>query len=655
MSLLLLGGLASSLVAAFSNNVPRDTVITVDASSAKNGPKVSPYVYGQFIEHLGRCIHGGIWAEMLQDRKFLLEPGKAWQVLVAPGADCTVMHDTAGAYAGDHCLAIWLRKSGQGPCGVRQGGLALVTGREYVGYAILAQVGSPAPVELRLSWGSDEKAGATVRLQHVGRTYARYTFRFTAGATTDDGTFSLEVRDPTLLWIGCLSLMPADNVEGMRRDVLDLVRRLAPPITRWPGGNFVSGYNWKDGVGPRDRRPPRWERAWGAVEDNDFGIDEFLRFCHLVGTEPYIAVNTGLGSVEDAADEVEYANGAPTTTWGSRRAANGHRDPYHVVWWGVGNEMYGDWQLGHVPAAQYAYRHNAFVDAMKSRDAHIRIIGVGAPGPWNDTIVPACAGHMDLLSGHHYSERKYRIPFSPQDEQEYRRNFPAYSASVAEGIHRIVEDLRSRRAAGDKAIQHLALAIDEWGIVRDWNPAPDGPGIGPFEHYYCLGDALAAARGLHELLRNSDLVHMANWAQTVNVIAAIKTTGSQAVLDPVGHVLALYRAEFAGRITKVDVSTDALLDAVCAISNEGDVLSLAMVNFGPTAVTVRIRVVNGKVQDALEAWRITGADLGATNIVGQPEAVTTTALPEGMHLGDELVLPPYSVTMVRAHLHGHAQ
>lgn len=650
MSLCLACALAVGFAAGLGASAPSGVTISVDASSAKAAPRISPYLYGQFIEHLGRCIHGGIWAEMLQDRKFFLEPGKSWQVLQPPGADCTVAHDPAGAYAGDHCMAVWLRRAGAGPCGIRQGGLGLVAGHEYVGYAVLAQEANPAPVEVRLSWREGDAEGQTVRLEHVGRSYARYSFRFKALATTDAGALSVTVRDPAYLWIGCLSLMPADNVEGMRADVLNLVRRLAPPITRWPGGNFVSGYHWKDGIGPRDQRPPRWDRAWGAVEDNDFGIDEFLLFCRLVGTEPYIAVNTGLGSVEDAADEVEYANGSPASTWGSRRAANGHRAPYKVVWWGVGNEMFGDWQLGHVPAAQYAVRHNAFVHAMKARDPSIRIIGVGAPGPWNDAILPVCAAHMDLLSGHHYSERRYRIPFSTHDAEEYRRHFPAYSASVAEGVRRIVQDLRARRAGADAAIRRLGLAVDEWGIVRDWNPAPDGPGIGPFEHYYCLGDAIAAARGLNEILRNCDLVQMANWAQTVNVIGAIKTTRTHAVLDPVGHVLALYRAHLAGRLARVDVRGDASVDAVGAVSKERGVLSLAVINYGPAPVSAALSVQGSEVQDAVEVWRVTGADLGATNVAGEPEAVTTSAVPDATRLNDALTLPAYSITVIRAAL-----
>ena len=150
------------------------------------------------------------------------------------------------------------------------------------------------------------------------------------------------------------------------------------PIMRWPGGNFVSGYNWKDGIGDRDRRPPRWDRAWNDVEDNDFGIDEFMVFCRDVNIEPLVVVNTGLGSVELAAEEVEYVNGAPASRWGAERAKNGRARPYGVTWWGIGNEMFGQWQLGNVSVQQYAMRHNAFVSAMRKIDPGIRVVAVGA-------------------------------------------------------------------------------------------------------------------------------------------------------------------------------------------------------------------------------------------------------------------------------------
>ena len=559
--------MASGPVAA---SAPTQATLLVDP--ARPGAEISPYLYGQFIEHLGRCIHDGIWAEKLRDRKFLLALDKSpWQVTRAADARFEALLDSSAAYAGEHGLVLWRRDTNSSPCGVVQNHIGLVAGKEYVGYALVAvHIGNPK-VQVSLAWGDGPDEQQTVDLTALNSTYRRVPFCFRAGKTTDSASLSLQVTKPANVWIGCLSLMPADNIKGMRSDVLALIKKLNPPITRWPGGNFVSGYNWKDGIGERDRRPPRWERAWNDVEDNDFGLDEFMTFCEEVGTEPYIAVNTGLGGAEDAAAEVEYATGSKRTRWGAERALNGHPRPYKVTWWGIGNEMYGDWQLGNVPVQRYGLRHNAFVEAMKSRNPYIKVIGVGAPGRWNDGLLPISATHMDLLSGHHYVERKYNVPFSPADARQYERDFVVYSGSVLEGVKRIVDDYRHRLSPANPALDSVRLAVDEWGIVRDWNARPDAPGVGSFEHYYPLGDGLAAARAVHELLRSADLVRMANWAQTVNVIGAIKASRNDAVLDSVGHVLALYRAQVAGNLVSSRIGTvnsDATLDAVCSVERK---------------------------------------------------------------------------------------
>ena len=625
---------------------PSEAVLSLDLS--RPGPAISPYIYGQFIEHLGRCIHDGVWAEKLQDRKFLLALDKSpWQVVRSDAAAGDVYLDSAGAYAGEHCLALWRRGETAGDCGTSQKGIGVLAGKEYVGYAVVSAVSGEPALEAVLSWGEGAADRQTVLLSRLGRDYRRIPFRFKAGGTTESASFSLRLVKPGLVWIGCVSLMPADNVNGMRADVLTLIKQLNSPITRWPGGNFVSGYNWKDGIGERDRRPPRWERAWNAVEDNDFGLDEFMRFCAEVRTEPYIAVNTGLGSVQDAADEVEYATGSAHRRWGAERARNGHPKPYQVTWWGIGNEMFGDWQLGNVPVERYALRHNSFVAAMKAKNPHIKIIGVGTPGRWNDILLPISAAQMDLLSGHHYTERKFKAPLTPEDAAKYEEAFPAYSGSVMEGVRRLVTDYRQRLAGGNPELSRVRLAIDEWGIVRDWNPTPDSPGIGPFEHYYPLGDGLASARALHELIRSADLVSMANWAQTVNVIGAIKTSRNHAVLDSVGHLLALYRAQVGGSLVPVKLSAEAPVDAVASLDRKSGSLSLGLVNYSPTQeVVLSLKAAAGTLPRTAQAWRINGPSLAAINIPGQPEAVTTQSLP-AVDLGEPIRLPPHSITVLK--------
>jgi len=629
---LILAQAAASFAAA-----PSEAVLSLDLS--RPGPAISPYIYGQFIEHLGRCIHDGIWAEKLQDRKFLQALDKSpWR---AAGPAGNVFLDPAGA------LALWRRGETPGDCGISQNDIGVLAGKEYVGYAVVSAASGEPALEVGLAWGDGDAERQTVLLTGLRREYRRIPFRFKVAGTTESASFSIRLVKPGLVWIGCLSLMPADNVNGMRADVLALIKQLNSPITRWPGGNFVSGYNWKDGIGERDRRPPRWERAWNAVEDNDFGLDEFMRFCAEVRTEPYIAVNTGLGSVQDAADEVEYATGSSRSRWGAERARNGHRKSYAIAWWGVGNEMYGDWQLGNVPVERYALRHNSFAAAMKAKDPHIKIIGVGTPGRWNDVLLPISAAHMDLLSGHHYTERKFKVPFTPEDAAKYEEAFPAYSGSVMRGVRGLVEDYRKRLADGNPELGRVRLAIDEWGIVRDWNPAPDGPGVGPFEHSYPLGDGLASARALHELIRAADLVAMANWAQTVNVIGAIKANRNHAVLDSVGHLLALYRAQVGGSLVPVQLSSEAPVDAVAALDPKSGRLSLALVNYSATeGVAVSLKADAGTLPRTAQARRINGPSLTAINVPGQPETITIQALPP-VDLGEPIRLPAHSITVLK--------
>jgi alpha-N-arabinofuranosidase len=371
-----------------------------------------------------------------------------------------------------------------------------------------------------------------------------------------------------------------------------------------------------------------------------------MAFCTETGTEPYISVNTGLGSVQEAADEVEYATGSTRTRWGAERARHGHPKPYRVTWWGIGNEMYGGWQLGNVPVERYALRHNSFVEAMKAKSPAAKFIAVGAPGPWNNLMLSVSAGHMDLLSGHHYTERKFKVPFDAEDARKYEANFLAYSGSVMEGVRRVVSDYRQRLGKGNAELDRVRLAIDEWGIVRDWNAAPDGPGVGSFEHYYPLGDALASARALHELLRSADVVRMANWAQTVNVIGAIKTSRNYAVLDSVGHLLALYRARVGGSIIPVKLSGEAPLDVVAAVEKKTGRLSTGLVNYSPDQeIVVRIDCGTAKGARSAQAWRINGPSLSAINVPGQPEAITTEALPP-ISLDQPVRLPAHSITVL---------
>ncbi|MHC4744707.1 MAG: hypothetical protein ACYS8Z_22560 [Planctomycetota bacterium] len=350
------------------------TEVAIDA--ADTFEPISEYVYGQFIEHLGRCIYGGIWAEMLEDRKFYYSVpagGRTWGLTGARarvlrdspwkvvGAGGSVKMVTEDSYVGEHTPEITI---GDGPTGIYQGELGVLKGKKYEGRVILAGDESAGPIEVSLVWGEGPKDRKTVTIKKIGAEYKTYGFSFKAGASTDEAKLEIVGTGEGKFRIGTVSIMPADNIKGFRRDTLALLKELNSPVYRWPGGNFVSGYDWRDGVGPRDKRPPRTNPAWTGMEYNDVGLHEFIEFCRLLDAEPYIAVNTGKGSVEDAGAEVEYCNGSTDTPMGKWRAENGSKKPFGVKFWAVGNEMYGGWQLGHMPLADYVKKHNKVAEAM---------------------------------------------------------------------------------------------------------------------------------------------------------------------------------------------------------------------------------------------------------------------------------------------------
>ena len=599
----------------------RAAEITLDATTT--GAPISKYIYGQFIEHLGRCIYGGIWAEMLEDRKFFYAPGapeSPWKPLGQ------VDMRTENAYVGEHTP----RATGK-DSGLQQSGLGLVNGARYTGRIALAGSPDAAPIAITLRWGDAPADAQTITLPAISAEFAKYPLEFSAGAATDNAELSIVVQGAGHLDIGTVSLMPTDTIHGMRADTLALLKELNAPIYRWPGGNFVSGYDFHDGLGDPDKRPPRKNPAWTGVEHNDFGADEFIAFCREIGTEPLVVVNSGLGNLDLATEELEYFNGAATTAGGAKRAANGHPEPYSVHWWGIGNEMYGDWQLGHMPLEDYVKKHNAYAEAMTAIDPSIQLIGVGATGKWSETMLAQCAGHMDLLSEHFYCQEKKKL-------SDHIRQIP-------DAIHLKVEKHRRyHREIPALADKKIPICMDEWNY---WY----GDHIyGELGTRYYLKDALGIAAGLHEYFRSSDTVFMACYAQTVNVIGCIKTTKTAACFDATGQVLRLYRKVFGTIPVAVKGDTGAL-DVMAAWTEDHKAITLGVVNPKDKDQTFRVNFKGAAPAGNVSEWTITAPDLMSTNTPGDPEQVhvageTPLALSDG-----EFTVSPYSITLFRIETH----
>jgi alpha-N-arabinofuranosidase len=409
---------------------------------------------------------------------------------------------------------------------------------------------------------------------------------------------------------------PLSDSAGFRRDVLDAVRPLRVPVLRWPGGNFVSGYHWLDGVGPAAQRPRRMELAWHAEESNRFGTNEFIQYCRVIGAEPYICVNMG------------------NTHWANLRRQHGYPEPHRVHYWGLGNEMYGGWQIGSLSAEDYVKKAKSFAFVMKRTDPSIELIGCGHNGvsDWDVTVLDGLAPFVDYHSIHLYTGQldHYATVFqSHQAERAVR-----ICAAMIERVRHV------------QRIEHpIAIAFDEWNVWHRTRSLEDR--IGGVEERYNLTDALAIATYLNGFLRYCREVRIANLAQLVNAIAPIFTRRDGLFLQTIYHPLRLYAEhtrEIAldvvvespthelvpgqeesgwGRVHHVaDLGPFAMLDATATCDPSGTQLTIAVVNRDRDRAH-RASIELGEAAskgDALVS-EVNGAGVEATNSFDTPRAV----------------------------------
>jgi alpha-N-arabinofuranosidase len=480
------------------------------------------------------------------------------------------------------------------------------------------------PIEVSLVWAGGAGDRQTVVIDKISKEYGKFDLHFTAQSTTDNGRLEIVGKGKGHFLIGTVSLMPSDNILGWRADTVALLKELDSPVYRWPGGNFVSGYNWKDGIGDPDRRPPRKNPAWKGIEHNDVGLHEFLNLCREIDTEAFIAVNTGLGDVKSATEEIEYVNGASDTPMGKLRAANGHPKPFGVKWWAIGNEMFGDWQLGHMPLADYMKKHNQVVDAMRKVDPDFKPIAVGSVGQWSEQMLATCSDHMSLLSEHIYLQDK-------DDSISHVNQMAAKIREVAQA-HR-----RYRKTVPSLAGKDIRIAMDEWNYWYGPNE------YGELGTRYFLQDGLGIAAGLHEYFRNSDIYFMANYAQTVNVIGAIKTTKTDAEFETTGLVLKLYRERF-GEIPVEVRGVPQPLDVAAALTNDHTMLTVSVVNPGEESQSLDLKLSGGKIAGRGQKWTLKGANKWSYNAPGKPRQVDIETS-SATETDGRLVVAPLSVTL----------
>ena len=446
----------------------------------------------------------------------------------------------------------------------------------------------------------------------------------------------------------------ADDM-GCRKDVLDALRRLDFTAMRYPGGNYVSGFHWLDSVGPRENRPRVRDLAWHSIETNEFGPDEFIDLARRMGWTPMLAVNLGTGTPEEAKNWLEYCNVRAGTKWSDMRVANGYAEPHNVKLWCLGNEMDGPWQIGHMPAEQYAILANQTARLMKMCDPSIELVACGSCGTelpsymdWDRKVLEFMEGDVDFLSVHSYVGN-------------WADDTPEFLATIA-GVEQQIEAANSVCVAAQhkkRSKKRTYLSYDEWNV---WYRARTGihvDGKDKFappllEEVYNLEDALVVASYLNAFIRNADCIKIANIAQIVNVIAPIMTRGDQMILQTIFHPFEMISKRREGTSLRVVVDSpryttkkhgDVNLIDASAILNH-DELKVFLVNRDLNAtMDVRICVGDRSVDTLLSAEIVSGTDPKAVNDFEHPNRVHKCVY-EDLVIRDGVAivsLPPLSI------------
>jgi alpha-L-arabinofuranosidase len=679
---------------------------TIDAT--RTGQPITRLIFGGFMEPATT----GVWAEMLTDRKFLNEitskaplASTGWLSFMGPqrrwvptGPDSFVTMDKKNPYVGEWSPLVRLEAGT--PHGISQSRIVLVGGRTYTGRVILT--GTPGvKVDISLIWGPNAGDRQTITVNNLTTAYAKFPLKFTPKSDSSEGRFEIAGTGQGSFHIGAASLMPADNVSGFKAATIHYLKEQGISIARWPGGNFVSAYDWRDGIGDHDKRSPRREVAWNGTESNDMGIDDFMTFCRFIGAEPYIAVNSGLGDDHSAAEEVEYVNGLATSRLGRLRAANGHPAPYGVKIWGIGNEMYGEWQWGHIAVTQYPEKHNRIVKAMRDIDPTIKVIASGATPEemswtyienrqlgsfserekvddkvpfafgskydWTGALLAHCADYIDYLGEHFYGYPNLVIDADKQafveatDPLEHRVR--RMSNKVQFKFEAWEEYLKRMPYLKDKNIK---FAFDEWAprnarVNQSATAAPSNPILNT------LTDALV----YHEFFRHSDMVALA--IATGGMMTLANDSHGDAVgfrLD--GLLIKLMHDRFSGALPvavagnspqqtiKGTVAVDLSLrpsgsptyplDIFAALSADRKTLAISVINPTETAQDCDLTLTGVQPVGGAKLWQLTAppgqpatpAGLGPGIFGGPPAKAAESSLPKAPA---RVTLPPASISV----------
>ena len=454
---------------------------------------------------------------------------------------------------------------------------------------------------------------------------------------------------------------PLADERGFRRDVMDALRDQGYTTIRYPGGNFLSGYNWLDGVGPKEQRPRRRELAWQSLETNQFGTNEFMEYCAAIGAAPMLGVNMGTGDIQSAADLVEYCNAPAGSYFADLRVSHGYRDPHKVHYWCVGNEMDGPWQMGHLDAAAYGSKALEAAKMMKLHDPTIETVLCGSSNDrmptypeWDRVALEIAWEHMDYHSMHYYAGNH------ENDTASYLASALLFEQFVdtLEGTLRYVK-------AKNRSKHDVYLSWDEWQVwykgdpvMGDWTEAPHLA-----EEMYNLEDALVVAQWLNVFLRKSHVLKIACVAQVVNVISWLHTRKDGLLKHPSYYAFKLVSNLARGDALDVLVTAPLVetkqhgavpaLDVSASFDAETGQGAIFLVNRS-LSETVVTDVVwqDGQAVAVDKAWQLAGSDPKEVNTWEAPDRLVANAIaaPAVDDASATLALPPLSFTVLTTHV-----
>lgn len=666
---------------------------------------------GKFTEHLHANVYKGMDAQVLLNPtfapypiasgdmtpdglpKFLIEPdsitrtlrwqafGQGWPekaitnmiasrndglatfwMRIGPYAEVIVSPDT-GPHVG-RAQRVEVKSRGQGIA--QWTFLPLHRVRDYE-FEIFLRSPDISNFEVALVQGETNTVRTFARVSGVSSEWKKFT-----GTLHLDSSFSqdascrlsLIANSPGQFVVQRILLRPADHINGADPDVVRLLKESKVPIHRWPGGNFVSAYHWRDGVGPFEQRPTLPNYAWGALETHLFGTDEYIAFCRAVGCEPMICVNGGTGTPEEAAQWIQYCNGATNTPMGKLRAANGHPEPYNVKHWEVGNELWGSWQANWTTPAGYADRYLQFAPVMKAADPSITLYACGAPvlwgKDWNDKLITTARTNLQVFTDHSLLGGRIKRSSDPLDVY---RDYMAVPELLEKKWANLRQDMLNVGIASPKlAITELQIYPSLEGDYSEKDPLSHQNLVGQNSQCEALYDILM----YHTAIRLSPFLEVITHSATVNHGGGLRKTREHVYANPCHYAQSAFAALAGATVLPVEIESCtesaprvlpdlqnavkeqsySAIDAIAARNADG--IWLSIVNRKTAPVNLTVELAGFTATDTAEVQFLTAELPWSVNRQEEPDQIKPINSKVALQQGKlQLSLPPYTVMRVR--------